>query len=149
MRLQHAWILAGVILFLALGVNAAPPDSDGDGVANNVDNCPVHPNPNQRDADFDGVGNVCDNCTLLGNAGQEDEDGDGFGNICDADLDNNGMVGISDYNILAVCMNYPGEAAKPDCRHADFNSDNRITSLDWQIMEELWMLPPGPSGLVP
>ena len=149
MRLQRAWILAAAILFFAFGVNAAPPDSDGYGIPNNQDNCPSTPNPHQRDADFDGVGNVCDNCTLLGSAAQEDADGDGYGNICDADLDNNGMVGISDYNIFVQCINPPGIGATPDCRFADFNSDNRVTSLDFQILEELWMLPPGSSGLVP
>jgi len=44
-------------LFPALSV----PDSDGDGIADNVDNCPDDPNPNQEDFDADGLGYVCDN----------------------------------------------------------------------------------------
>ncbi len=35
-------------------------DTDGDGVADSVDNCPETPNPNQADFDHDGVGDVCD-----------------------------------------------------------------------------------------
>jgi hypothetical protein len=39
-----------------------PPDADGDGVPNGVDNCVLVPNPDQQDADGDGVGDACDNC---------------------------------------------------------------------------------------
>lgn len=35
-------------------------DADGDGVADDADNCVSVPNPNQKDADQDGVGAVCD-----------------------------------------------------------------------------------------
>jgi hypothetical protein len=35
-------------------------DSDGDGVANIVDNCPTISNPTQVDVDNDGVGDACD-----------------------------------------------------------------------------------------
>ncbi len=35
------------------------PDSDGDGVCDDVDNCPTFPNLEQIDADEDGVGDVC------------------------------------------------------------------------------------------
>jgi Tol biopolymer transport system component len=42
----------------------APPDSDGDGVPDSVDNCPTVPNPGQEDADGDGVGDACDGCPL-------------------------------------------------------------------------------------
>ena len=36
-------------------INTGPPDSDGDGVPDNVDNCPNTPNPGQEDTDGDGV----------------------------------------------------------------------------------------------
>ena len=44
-------------------------DTDGDGVADSVDNCPALPNPEQRDADGNGVGDLCDpNCPDLDGA---------------------------------------------------------------------------------
>ncbi len=62
-------------------------DSDGDGVPNPDDNCPLTPNPDQADADGDGVGDVCDNCPNDYNPGQEDGDSDGVGDACDAGPD--------------------------------------------------------------
>jgi len=41
-------------------------DSDGDGIADLLDNCPTIFNPNQRDHDGDGIGNACDPFTRLG-----------------------------------------------------------------------------------
>lgn len=47
-------------------------DSDGDGIGDELDNCPTVFNPEQEDTDIDGVGDSCDVCT--------DTDGDGYGN---------------------------------------------------------------------
>ncbi len=47
-------------------------DSDGDGIPDDIDNCPFVYNPDQADADGDGIGDACDECT--------DTDGDGYGN---------------------------------------------------------------------
>lgn len=71
-------------------------DSDGDGVNDDVDNCPDTPNPDQADLDGDGLGDVCDpdddgdgvndevdNCPTTANADQADGDGDGIGDVCD------------------------------------------------------------------
>ena len=66
-------------------------DCDGDGVANDVDNCPYVANPGQEDADGDGVGDVCDNCPTVANADQLDSDLDGQGDACDSDTDNDGV----------------------------------------------------------
>ena len=41
------------------------PDQDGDGVLNNVDNCPATANAGQLDTDGDGLGDVCDPIPLL------------------------------------------------------------------------------------
>jgi len=38
----------------------AEPDSDNDGIPDNVDNCPVVANPAQTDSDYDGAGDACD-----------------------------------------------------------------------------------------
>lgn len=61
-----------------------PQDSDGDGLTNDVDNCPCESNPGQEDADSDGSGDLCDNCLTIFNPDQIDSDGDGVGDACDA-----------------------------------------------------------------
>ena len=78
-------------------------DTDGDGVLDNVDNCPNTPNSGQEDGDGDGIGDACDgcpndlendadadgicgdvdNCPYVPNPGQEDSDGDGVGDACE------------------------------------------------------------------
>ncbi|MCK6456693.1 MAG: thrombospondin type 3 repeat-containing protein [Phycisphaerae bacterium] len=51
-------------VFTGLGLT----DSEGDGVPDESDNCPLIANPDQADADGDGVGDACDACpnTLAG-----------------------------------------------------------------------------------
>jgi len=58
-------------------------DSDGDGVPDPGDTCPLVPDVSQYDADSDTVGDACDNCIEWDNPGQEDVDGDGSGDVCD------------------------------------------------------------------
>lgn len=70
-------------------------DTDGDGIADTVDNCPALKNPDQKDRDGDGKGDVCDtdldgdgvpnsidNCPAIANASQVDSNGDGYGDAC-------------------------------------------------------------------
>ncbi|OJT24933.1 hypothetical protein BO221_11095 [Archangium sp. Cb G35] len=69
-------------------------DSDGDGIANQDDNCPIVFNPirpmdlgKQADSDNDGIGDACDPCPLGGTTctarNPADEDGDGNPNSTD------------------------------------------------------------------
>ncbi len=69
---------------VALGLPPGPDirralDQDFDGLANLVDNCPLHVNLDQADGDGDGAGDACDPCP--GSAG--DGDGDGTQDGCD------------------------------------------------------------------
>lgn len=57
----------GVVLYVMT-------DYDGDGIADDVDNCAISANPNQEDYDGDGVGDVCDS----------DDDNDGIADDIDA-----------------------------------------------------------------
>lgn len=79
-------------------------DSDGDGVPDEGDNCPMAPNPDQADGDMDGQGDACDgdtdgdgvppesdNCPDVANADQFDADRDGQGDACDDDPDGDGV----------------------------------------------------------
>jgi len=65
------------------GAPGAPQgDSDGDGVADLVDNCATVANVDQRDHDADGRGDRCDVCPHLPDTGS-DADGDSVGDACD------------------------------------------------------------------
>jgi len=58
-------------------------DSDGDGIADLIDNCPQVGNVIQFDGDQDQVGDSCDNCPAKANQNQLDSDHDGIGDVCD------------------------------------------------------------------
>jgi uncharacterized repeat protein (TIGR03806 family) len=99
------WIRSG------LGFGVA--DSDGDGLADNVDNCPFASNPDQRDSDADG-----------------------FGNRCDADLNNDGIVNPLDLGLFKQRFG----SADAD---ADFNGDGIVNPLDLGIFKLLFGKAPG------
>ena len=61
----------------------APKDTDGDGVPDDIDNCPTIANPDQHDEDGDGFGDVCDHCPGIPSATDPDSDHDGVGDACD------------------------------------------------------------------
>jgi hypothetical protein len=85
------------------------PDTDGDGISDDSDNCPGVANADQADADSDGLGDVCDpdddndgvsdtsdNCQFTPNTNQANNDNDAQGDVCDPDDDNDGVADISD-----------------------------------------------------
>lgn len=66
---------AGVTLLALLASSAAwAVDTDGDGIFDEFDNCPVTANSDQLDSDFDAMGNACDS----------DDDDDGVNDGTDA-----------------------------------------------------------------
>ncbi len=93
---------------------AAPVDSDGDGVPDDQDVCPGgddnadgdgdgfpdacddFPGDPLNDDDGDGVGGSTDNCPTDANPDQTDTDGDGEGDVCDSDDDGDGIADDGD-----------------------------------------------------
>ena len=83
-------------------------DSDGDGVADEVDNCPNIANADQLDTDLDEAGNLCDldddndgirdldDALPLDPTETLDSDSDGVGDNADADDDNDGIPDTDD-----------------------------------------------------
>jgi len=103
-------------------------DDDNDGIRNELDNCIDKPNgPLILDA---------------GNNSQLDTDGDGYGNICDPDLNNDGIVTVTDFLILRGRLH----TLDPD---ADLDGSGFVTVTDFLILRGMLNKPPGPSGLVP
>jgi len=110
-------------------------DSDGDGIIDSLDNCPLVPNAAQTDLDGDGTGDACDadtdgdgvgdgvdNCVFVPNPDQFDVDGDGLGDACDGDLDGDGVG-----DELDNCV----EAPNPD--QADLDLDGLGDACDEDI----------------
>ena len=83
-------------------------DTDLDGIADPLDNCPSTPNSDQLDTDSDETGDVCDddddNDTYLDindafpldSSEWLDTDGDAIGNNADPDDDNDGIIDVDD-----------------------------------------------------
>lgn len=97
MKTPDAWLLVGLLVLAPVLMGQAPLDvtvpappdggtnldSDGDGIRNGVDNCPMTKNQMQTDSDMDGIGDACDNCPQTTDINQSDRDGDDVGDACD------------------------------------------------------------------
>lgn len=111
-------------VFLAGVSLAGPVDTDGDGILDDVDNCPTDFNPAQTntdastDAPGDGLGDACDNCRNVCNPLQFDSNADGCGNQCDPDTTNDGVVGGPDFSAFAAA--YALSSVPPASQDADF-----------------------------
>lgn len=102
-------------------------DSDGDGVFDAVDNCPINFNPNQLDTDLDLIGDVCDNCLNIANPDQLDFDLDHIGDACDncRYLSNSDQIDSDCDGVGDACDQCPGgndlidnnRDGKPDCKY--------------------------------
>lgn len=94
------------------------------------------------DSDSDGIEDQVDNCTLVSNADQRDTNSDGYGNICDADLNNDGTVNFIDFSMLTSLFLMSDD-------DADLDGDGTVNFVDISIISQSFFLPPGPSGIAP
>ena len=97
------------------------------------------------DADGDGVADQLDNCTLVANPTQLDANNDGFGNICDADLDNSGLVTTADFGLLRSVLNQPANFSALAAA-ADMNGSGTVTTADFGLLRARLGTAPGPAG---
>ncbi|XP_072037589.1 uncharacterized protein [Amphiura filiformis] len=92
-------------------------DTDGDGIQDDIDNCPLTPNGDQTDTDEDGDGDACDTdidgdglpndidtCPFTVTLNLNDTDGDGIADACDDDIDGDGIRNDCDN-----CVKVPNE----------------------------------------
>jgi hypothetical protein len=98
-----------------------------------------------EDADGDGVRDAADNCVNVFNPNQSDVDGDGFGDGCDPDYNNDGVVGIPDFNHMR--SQFGKTAADPDFDPAvDHDGNGAIGISDFNVSRTFFSDPPGPSN---
>jgi hypothetical protein len=103
-------------------VDASPADRDGDGIPDNIDNCPYTYNPDQKDSG--GVGTATP---------------DGIGDACQCgDVNNDGIVNIADKTVLARSLAglppYSSVGAMPGFNKCDVNSDGNCDLADNTII---------------
>ncbi|MFH1405018.1 MAG: thrombospondin type 3 repeat-containing protein [Patescibacteria group bacterium] len=120
-------------------------DTDGDGINDNMDDCPQVADPNQVDGDGDGLGDACDpcpddedtDCTAPSGGAQQADPGAGASTEPDANVDTDGD-GIPD--VMDNCPNTPNptqEASDADdmgdaCDPCPTNPDPMCVSTDPQ-----------------
>ena len=134
------------------------PDADNDGVANNIDNCPVYANSDQDDTDYDGIGDACDNCAEVANVDQGDADGDGLGDACDPDIDDDGVLNEDDvcpYVPYTSSIDTDGDGVGDDCDNCintqnpnqyDENYDGVGDACDGEFHAQCYEIPDGTVG---
>lgn len=98
--------------------------------------------PPPVDTDGDGVADNADNCKLVANANQRNTDGDNFGNICDPDFNQNKIVDPLDLNNLKAKL---GQVSP----NQDLNGNGIVDPVDLNILKSYLGKAPGPSGLNP
>ena len=103
-------------------------DTDGDGLDDLVDNCPLVSNLGQEDGDTDGVGDACDNCLLVSNSSQTDSDSDGVGNACD------NCVNDSNANQIDSDLDGFGDACDPAPLDPSIPAESVPTLGEWGVI---------------
>ena len=84
------------------------PDTDNDGIADNVDNCPNIANPNHADCNGDGVGDVC----AIANGAAQDCNLNSIPDSCETDTDADGIIDACDTcpSVAGPCNGCPTNA---------------------------------------
>lgn len=89
---------------------APPPDTDNDGVPDDVDNCPTAANPDQADQDGDGIGDACD---------------------CAGDMDGDADTDVRDFGVLATHF---GDTGLEPYTMGDRDGDGDVDVLDFSVL---------------
>jgi hypothetical protein len=92
------------------------------------------------DADGDGLADDSDNCVNEPNADQRDVDGDRIGSACDPDLDNNCSVNFADLGLFKAVFFTADE-------NADFDDSGSVNFADLGVVKQYFFQAPGPSGV--
>ena len=128
-------MIGGSVANYALGGSAyafhlaGPVDSDGDGIADDVDNCDL-PNPDQADCNGNGIGDVCD----LADGTSDDVNGNSVPDECEClgDIDSDGEVDIAD--LLLVIADFGTSDGGP----TDINGDGSVSVADILALVNSW-----------
>jgi Tol biopolymer transport system component len=129
-------VVSSLSPFAVMEPVSTPPDTDGDGVPDDTDNCPGVSNPDQADFDGDSLGDACDsdddndgvvdtsdNCPLVANSNQANNDGDALGDACDPDDDNDGDPDSTDCSPFNPAIH---QAATEVCDGLDNNCNGLV-----------------------
>ncbi|NJN48431.1 MAG: cytochrome-c peroxidase [Candidatus Competibacteraceae bacterium] len=97
------------------------------------------------DTDGDGIADAVDNCRTVANPAQLDSNGDSYGNMCDADLNNDCISNFADLGLLKAAFGSTS-ASNNWNEDADLNGDGVVNFGDLGLMKQGFGQAPGPAG---
>ena len=106
------------------------------------------------DTDGDGIADVIDNCSAIPNAGTAgcDSDLDGYGNVCDGDFNNDLATDGADFS-PDFLVDFTNGSMAPNgdgnSNGSDMNCDGSVDGADFNpnFLDQFVAGSPGPSGL--